>query len=84
VLERKKEIADLDRTIQKMQRDFQTDLETRKRAEIQTVLDLINKVVLRIANDEKYDLILQSAVYSSPTANLTKQVIVEMDKETPQ
>jgi outer membrane protein len=83
-LDRKKEIADLDRTIQKKQRDYQTDLETRKRAEIQTVLDLINKVVLRIAKDEKYDFILQNVVYSSPSANLTKQVILEMDKEAPQ
>jgi Skp family chaperone for outer membrane proteins len=45
------------------------------------MLDLINKVVLRIAKDEKYDFILQNVVYSSPAANLTKQVITEMDKE---
>jgi len=59
-------------------------LESQKRAGIQTVLDLINKVVLRIAKDEKYDFILQNVVYSSLSANLTKRVIVEMDKEVAQ
>ena len=80
-VERQKEIADLDRAFQKKQRDFEADLETQKRAGIQTVLDLTNKVVMRIAKDEKYDFILQNVVYSSPTANLTQQVILEMDKE---
>ena len=59
-------------------------MESQKRAGIQTVLDLINKVVLRIAKDEKYDFILQNVVYSSLSANLTKRVIVEMDKEVAQ
>jgi outer membrane protein len=81
-IERQRELAELDRSIQKMQREFQADLENQKRAGIQTVLDLLNKVVLRIAKDEKYDFILQNVVYSSQAANLTKQVIVEMDKET--
>jgi outer membrane protein len=80
-LARQRELAELDRSIQKMQREFDADLENQKRAGIQTVLDLINKVVLRIAKDEKYDFILQNVVYSSQAANLTKQVIVEMDKE---
>jgi outer membrane protein len=83
-LERQREITDLDRAIQKKQRDFQADLESQKRAGIQTVLDLINKIVLHIAKDEKYDFILQNVVYSSQAANLTKQVITEMDKETAQ
>lgn len=82
--ERQREIADLDRSIQKKQREFQADLESRKRAEIQTVLDLVNKVVLRIATAEHYDFILQNVVYSSQAANLTKLVIAEMDKEAAQ
>lgn len=83
-LERQREIAELDRVIQKKQREFQSDLDSRKRAEIQTVLDLVNKVVLRIAADGKYDFIIQNAVYASQAANLTRQVIAEMDKEAAQ
>lgn len=82
--ERQREIAELDRSIQKKQREFQSDLESRKRAEIQTVLDLVNKVVLRIATAEHYEFILQNVVYSSQAANLTQQVIAEMDKEAAQ
>jgi len=81
---RQKEIADLDRDIQKDQRDFQADLESQKRAGIQKVLDLINKVVLRIAKDENYDFISQNVVYSSKAADLTPRIITEMDKEKAQ
>jgi outer membrane protein len=81
---RRKEVADLERDIQKEQRDFQADLDTQKRAGIQKVLDLINKVVLRIAKDENYDLILQHAIYASKTADLTPRIIAEMDKEKAQ
>jgi len=78
---RQKEVADLEREIQKEQRDFQADLETQKRAGIQKVLDLINKVVLRIAKDENYDFISQNAIYTSKAADLTPRIITEMDKE---
>ncbi len=79
---RQQEISELDREIRKHQRDFQADLESKKRDSIQHVLELSNKVVLRIAKDEHYDLILQNAVYSSESANLTRKVIAEMDRET--
>jgi outer membrane protein len=81
-LERQREIGELDRAIQKKQHEFQSDLESRKRTEIQTVLDLVNKVVLRIAAEGHYDFIIQNVVYASQAANLTNQVIAEMDKET--
>lgn len=81
---RQREVTELEREIQKNQRDFQADLETQKRAGIQKVLDLINKVVLRIAKDENYDFISQNAVYSSKAADLTPRIIAEMDKEKTQ
>ena len=48
------------------------------------VLDLINKVVMRIAKDENYDFISQNVVYSSKVADLTPRIIAEMDKEKAQ
>ncbi len=83
-LAQKKEIADLDHVIQNEQRSFQSDFAAQKRAELQNVLDLLNKVVMRIAKDENYDFILQNAAYASPAINLTKRVIMEMDNETTQ
>jgi outer membrane protein len=83
-LEKQKEISDLDQLIQKSQRELASDLESRRRTDSQNVLELINKVVKRIAKQENYDLILQNVVYASPAFDLTKRVISEMDKETPQ
>ena len=82
MLERQAEISDLDHSIQKSQREFQADLESRRRTEIQGVLDRIDKIVKRIAEEEHYDFILQNAVYATQAIDLTKQVIVEIDKET--
>ena len=82
--DRRRELVDLDREIKRAQRDFQADLESRRRKEIQTVLDFVNKVVSRIARDGQYDVVLQSVVYAVPEADLTKRVIEEMDRETPQ
>ncbi len=84
MLGRQAEISDLDRSIQKSQREFQADLESRRRTEIQGVLDRIDKIVKRIAEEEHYDFILQNAVYATQAIDLTKQVIVEIDKENPQ
>ena len=80
---RQRELGEMDRDIKKLQRDFQADLENRRRTDTQKVLDLVNKVVQRIAKDDKYDFIFQDAVFVTPSANITQKVIAEMDKEAP-
>jgi outer membrane protein len=39
------------------------------------VLDRANKVVKKIAEAEKYDIIFQEAVYASPSIDITDKVI---------
>jgi len=77
-----REIADTDRELQKKQRDFQVDLETRRRSDQQRVLELINKAVVQVARDEHYDFILQDVVFAATKANLTQKVMDEMIKES--
>ena len=78
---KKKEIADIDRDLQKKQRDFQLDLETRRRTDQQHILELINKAVIQVAKTEHFDFILQDVVYAAPGANLTQKVMDEMNKQ---
>ena len=50
-------------------------LAARKNEELQSVLDRANRVVKQVAEQEKYDLILQEAVYINPKHDITDKVI---------
>lgn len=72
---RQKQLVDQDRDFQRKRREFQEDLNARKNEELQQVLERANKVVKQVAESEKYDLILQEAVYVNPKHDITEKVI---------
>jgi outer membrane protein len=72
---RQKTLIDQDREFQRKRREFQEDLNARKNEELQQVLDRANRVVRQVAEQEKYDLILQEAVYINPKHDITDKVI---------
>lgn len=77
---RKKErdFGDLNRDFQRRQREFREDLNQRRNEELAVVLERANKAVKVIAEREKYDVILQEAVYTSPSIDITDKVITEL------
>lgn len=72
---RQRQLVDMDREFQRKRREFQEDLNARKNEELQQVLERANKVVKQIAETEKYDLILQEAVYVNPKHDITEKVL---------
>jgi outer membrane protein len=72
---RQKQLVDQDREFQRKSREFQEDLNTRKNEELQQVIDRANKVVKQVAEAEKYDVILQEAIYINPKHDITDKVI---------
>ena len=72
---RQKQLVDQDRDFQRKRREFQEDLNSRKNEELQTVIERANKVVKALAEAEKYDLIVQEAVYVNPKLDITDKVI---------
>lgn len=74
---RQRQLVDLDRDFQRKRREFQEDLNLRKNEELQQVLDRANRVVRQLADNEKYDLILnaQDIVYVNPRHDITDKVI---------
>jgi outer membrane protein len=65
----------LTRDLQRMQREFREELNLRKNEEMKIVIEIANKAIIEIASREKYDLILQEAVYRSPRLDITDKVI---------
>jgi outer membrane protein len=72
---RQKQLIEQDRDFQRKRREFQEDLNSRKNEELQQVLERANKVVKQVAEAEKYDLVLQEAVYVNPKHDITDKVI---------
>ncbi|MCW8206398.1 OmpH family outer membrane protein [Verminephrobacter aporrectodeae subsp. tuberculatae] len=72
---RQRQLVDQDRDFQRKRREFQEDLSVRKNEELSSVLDRANKVVKQVADAEKYDVILQEAVYVNPKYDITDRVI---------
>jgi outer membrane protein len=73
--QRQKQLLDQDRDFQRKRREFQEDLNARKNEELQQVLERANRVVKQVAEAEKYDVILQEAVYINPKHDITDKVI---------
>ncbi|MDP2371226.1 OmpH family outer membrane protein [Rhodoferax sp.] len=72
---RQKQMLEQDRDFQRKRREFQEDLNSRKNEELQQVLERANKVVKQVAEAEKYDVVIQEAVYISPKHDITDKVI---------
>ena len=72
---RQRQLVDQDREFQTKRREFQEDLNSRKNEELSQVLDKANKVVKQVAESDKYDVILQEAVYINPKFDITDKVI---------
>jgi len=72
---KEREFGELNRDFQRKQREFREDLNQRRNEELAAVLERANKAIKAIAETEKYDVILQEAVYVTPRIDITDKVI---------
>ncbi len=73
---KERDLANMSRDLQRMQREFREDLNLRKNEELTAVQERANKVIQQIAIDEKFDLIIQEPViYASPRIDITERVV---------
>ncbi|EYS98141.1 OmpH [Cupriavidus sp. SK-4] len=72
---RQREVADMDREFQRKQREFREDLNQRRNEELAQVLERANRVIRQLAEQRKYDLIVQEAVYVNPRIDITDDVM---------
>lgn len=78
---KERELANLNVTLQRMQREFREDLNLRKNEELALVLARANKAIKAIAESEKYDLVLQESVYRNPKIDITDKVLQFLSTE---
>ncbi|MFT4267019.1 MAG: OmpH family outer membrane protein [Xenophilus sp.] len=72
---RQRQLIDQDRDFQRKRREFQEDLNLRRSEELQKVYESAQRAIKQVAEAEKYDVILQDAVYVDPRHDITEKVI---------
>ena len=81
---KERELANMNLTLQTLQREFREDLNLRKNEELAVVLAQADKAIREIAESEKYDVILQEAVYRNPKVDITDKVLKYLANEAPE
>ena len=78
---KEQELARLSLDFQRLQREYREDLNLRRNQELQALFERANRVIKQIAEAEKFDLILQEAVYRSPRIDITERVLKALSSE---
>ena len=76
-------LANLSREYQRAQRQMREDFSVRQNEEYSVILERTNRAISKIAETEKYDLILQlqDSVYRSQQIDITDKVIKALENE---
>lgn len=72
---KERDLANLNRDFQRAQREFREDLNLRRNEELGAVHDRARRTIMEIAEKEKFDLVLEEAVYFSSRIDITDRVL---------
>jgi outer membrane protein len=72
---KERDLANLNRELQRQGREFREDLNLRRNQELGEIQEKARKAILEIAKNEKYDLIVEQAVYFNPKLDITDRVM---------
>jgi outer membrane protein len=73
--EKERQLADISRNFQRLQREIREDLNLRRNEELAAVQERATRVINQIAEQEKFDLVVQEAVFASSRIDITEKVI---------
>jgi outer membrane protein len=77
---RQRELYDLDKELQRRQREFREDLNQRTNEERSAISNKATKIIKELAQLEGFDIVLQDAVWANPRIDITDQVLKALDK----
>ena len=77
---RVRELLDLEKDLQRTEREFREDLMQRKNEERSIIAQKAYKLIEQIAEQEHLDVVLQEAIWVSPRVDLTDKILKQLDK----
>lgn len=75
---KERELLKLNQDFQRMQREINEDLNSRRNEELSGLQDRVNLAIRNIAEQEKLDVVLQDAVYRNPKLDITDKVLRQL------
>jgi len=72
---KEQELSRMNVDFQRLQREYREDLNLRRNQELGALFERVDRVIKQIADAEKFDLILQEAVFRSPRIDITDRVL---------
>lgn len=76
---KEREFNELNRDFQRKRRELQEDANQRRNEELAAVVEQANRVIRQIAEQEKFDVILQDVVWFNPRIDITDKVIKALE-----
>lgn len=77
---RARELIDMEKDLQRKQREFREDLTQRKSEERANISQKAFQVVQQIAREENLDIVLHDSVWFSPRIDITDRILKQLDK----
>lgn len=77
---RARELYNMQKEVERMQREFQEDLQQRKNEERAAIAQKAYKLVEQVAEQEKLDAVLVEAAWVSPRVDITDKILKLLDK----
>jgi outer membrane protein len=78
---REREVLTLKRELKRSTQDFREDYNQRRNEELSALQKLVRKVIVEIAKQEKYDLIIhEGALYAGDRVDITEKVLKKLGK----
>jgi outer membrane protein len=72
---KERDLANLNRDLQRQGREFREDLNLRRNEELGQIQERARKAIVDIARTEKFDMIVEQAVYVDPKNDITDRVM---------
>jgi outer membrane protein len=73
-------LSELDKDLQRKNRELREDFNQRRNEDTAAISERARKVIIQIAEKEKYDLILTDAVYAGPKVDITDKLLTILNK----
>lgn len=77
---RTRELLDMDKDLQRKDREFREDLNLRKNEERAAISQKAYKYIVQIASEEKLDVVLADSVWFNPKIDITDKILKMLDK----
>ncbi|HWJ93271.1 MAG TPA: OmpH family outer membrane protein [Telluria sp.] len=77
---RARELFDMEKDVQRQQREFQEDLLQRTNEERAAIAQKAYKIIEQVAEQEHLDVVLQESAWVSPRVDITDKILKALDK----